>query len=53
MAMATAQAILYLVAVALLALAAVGVTASRASLPLIAGACTLLAYSLPAISAGL
>jgi hypothetical protein len=47
--MATAQALLYIAAVLLLFLAACGVT-SRVSLALIAAACALLAYSMPAIA---
>jgi hypothetical protein len=50
--MGTAQAILYLVAVVLIVLAACGVP-SRVSLALLGAACALLAYALPAISAGL
>lgn len=50
--MATAQAILYLVAVVLLVLAACGVP-SRVSLALLGAACALLAYALSAITAGL
>jgi hypothetical protein len=50
--MATAQAILYLVAVILLAVAAFGVPA-RVSLALLGAACALLAYSPPTIAAGL
>ena len=50
--MATVVAILYLVAVILLGLAAFGVP-SRVSLALLAAACALLAYSLPALQAGL
>jgi hypothetical protein len=49
--MSTAQAILYVVAVVLLVLAAVGVP-SRVSLALLAAACALLAFSLPAIAGG-
>ncbi len=49
--MSTAQAILYVVAVVLLVLAAVGVP-SRVSLALLGAACALLAYALPAIAAG-
>lgn len=49
--MSTAQAILYLVAVVLLVLAAVGVP-SRVSLALLGAACALLAYALPAIAGG-
>jgi hypothetical protein len=50
--MAAAQAILYLVAVALVVLAACGVP-SRVSLALLGAACALFAYALPAVSAGL
>ena len=50
--MATAIAILYLAAVLLLILAGVGIPA-RVSLALLGAACALLAYSLPAIAAGL
>lgn len=49
--MALAVALLYLAAVILLVLAALGVP-SRVSLALLAAACALLAYSLPAIAAG-
>jgi hypothetical protein len=49
--MALAQALLYVAAVALLVLAAVGVR-SRVSLPQLGAACALLAFSLPAIAAG-
>lgn len=49
--MATAQALLYLAAIALLVLAAVGLPV-RVSLALLGAACALLAYSLPAIVAG-
>lgn len=49
--MTTAQAILYLVAVILLAVAAFGVPA-RVSLALLGAACALLAFSLPTIAAG-
>jgi len=45
-------AILYLVAVVLVALAGMGVPA-RVSLALIGAACALLAFSLPSIQAGL
>ncbi len=45
------QAILYLIAVVLLALAAFGVPA-RISLALLGAACALLAFSLPAMQAG-
>lgn len=48
--MGTIQAILYLIAVVLLVVAAFGVPA-RVSFPLLAGACALLAYALPAIAA--
>lgn len=47
--MVTWQAILYLVAVALWVLAAVGVSA-RVSLVLLGAACALLAYALPVIA---
>jgi hypothetical protein len=47
----TAQAILYLVAVVLIAVAAFGVPA-RVSLALLGAACALLAYALPAIAGG-
>lgn len=47
--MTTAQALLYLVAVILLALAGVGVTARVGLIPL-AAACALLAYALPVIA---
>lgn len=47
--MATATALLYLVAVVLLVLASFGVPA-RVSLALLAAACALLAYTLPAIA---
>lgn len=50
--MATVQAILYLIAVILLCLAAFGVPA-RVSLALLGAAAALLAFALPAISAGL
>jgi hypothetical protein len=50
--MAAVQAILYLIAVVLLAVAAFGVPA-RVSFALLGAACALLAFSLPAISAGL
>lgn len=50
--MALAQAVLYLVAVLLIVLAAVGVPA-RVSLALLGAGCALLAYALPAIQAGL
>lgn len=49
--MALASAILYLAAVILLVLAACGVP-SRVSLALLAAACALLAFSLPAITGG-
>jgi hypothetical protein len=49
---ALAIALLYIVAVGLLLLAALGVTA-KVNLALLGGACALLAYSLPAIQAGL
>lgn len=49
--MHTLQAILYLAAVLLLVLAAIGIPA-RVSLALLAAACALLAYSLPAMQAG-
>lgn len=49
--MHTAVAILYLVAVILLALAGFELVAPRMSLALLAAACALLAYSMPAISA--
>lgn len=51
-AMALIQALLYLAAVVLLVVAAFGVP-SRVSLALLAAACALLAYSLPAIHGGL
>ncbi len=51
--MATAQAILYLVAVVLLVAAAFGVTARSVSLVLLGAALALLAFSLPEIAAGL
>jgi hypothetical protein len=51
MTMATAQALLYLAAILLLVLAALGIPA-RVSLALLAAACALLAFSLPAIAAG-
>jgi hypothetical protein len=44
-------AVLYIVAVALLVLAAFGVPA-RVSLALLGAACALLAYSLPSMQAG-
>jgi hypothetical protein len=50
--MATVQAVLYLVAVVLLVLAAVGVPA-RVRLDLLGWACAVLAFALPTISAGL
>lgn len=50
--MATAQAVLYVVAVVLIVVAAFPVN-SRVSLALLGAASALLAYSLPAISAGL
>lgn len=50
--MAILIALLYLAAVILLVLAALGVTA-RVSLALLGAACALLAFSLPAIQAGL
>lgn len=50
--MTTAQAILYLFAVALIAGAAVGLT-NKVRLDLLGLACALLAYALPTISAGL
>jgi len=46
----TIQAILYLIAVVLLVVAAVGVPA-RVSFPLLAAATALLAYTLPTIAA--
>ncbi len=49
--MQTWQAILYLIAILLVVLAAVGVTAGRASLVLLGAAVALLAYSLPTIAA--
>jgi hypothetical protein len=49
--MALAQALLYLAAILLLVLAAVGVPA-RVSLALLGAACALLAFSLPTIAAG-
>ena len=49
--MKTLAAILYLAAVILLVLAALGIPA-RISLALLAAACALLAYSLPAMQAG-
>lgn len=49
---ATIIALLWLAAVVLLALAAVGVPA-KVSLVLLAAACAALAFSLPAIEAGL
>lgn len=49
--MATAQALLYLAAILLLVLAALGVPA-RVSLALFAAACAVLAFSLPTIQAG-
>lgn len=49
--MALARALLYLVAVVLLVLAAVGVS-SRVSLPLLGWACFVLAFALPDIAAG-
>jgi hypothetical protein len=51
MTMATAQALLYLAAILLLVLAALGIPA-RVSLALLAAACALLAYSLPVIAGG-
>lgn len=51
-AVSLAVALLYLVAVVLLVLAAVGVS-SRVSLALLGAACALLAYALPAIAGGL
>lgn len=50
--MALAQALLYLAAIALLVLAGIGVP-SRVSFTHLAAACALLAYALPAITAGL
>lgn len=50
--MGTIQAILYILAVLLLVLAAFGVPA-RVSLALLGGACAILAYTLPAITAGI
>ena len=50
--MTTAQALLYLAAIVLLVLAAVGVPA-RVSPALLGAACALLAFALPTISAGL
>jgi len=50
--MALVIALLYLVAVVLLVLAAVGVPA-LVSLALLGAACALLAYALPAMKAGL
>jgi hypothetical protein len=50
--MALAQALLYLAAVILLAVAAFGIPA-RVSLALLGAASALLAYALPAIAAGL
>lgn len=49
--MALARAILYLAAILLLVLAAVGVP-SRVSLALLAATCALLAFALPDIAAG-
>lgn len=51
--MGTIQAILYLIAVVLVALAAFGVRSGRVSLALLGGACALLAYTLPTINAGI
>jgi len=48
--MATAQAVLYLAAVLLLVLAALGVNA-RVSPGMLGAACALLAYSLPTVAA--
>ena len=48
--MHTAVAILYLIAVALLALAGLGLVTPRANLVVLAAACALLAFSLPAIA---
>jgi hypothetical protein len=53
MSVVTAQALLYLLAIALVTLAAIGVTAGRASLVLLGADAALLAFSLPTISAGL
>jgi hypothetical protein len=50
--MALVIALLFLAAVILLVLAALGVT-SRVSLALLGAACALLAYALPAMKAGL
>lgn len=50
--MRLAVALLYLIGVALVVLAAVGVTA-RINLALLGFACALLAFALPAIDAGL
>jgi hypothetical protein len=50
--MPTVSAILWLVAIVLLVLAAVGVP-SRVSLALLGAAVALLAYSLPTVEAGL
>lgn len=48
--MALIQAILYIAAIILIALAAAGIPA-RVSLALLGAACALLAYALPAITA--
>lgn len=48
-----AQAILYLIAIVLLAAAAFGATARTVNLALLGAALALTAYSLPVISAGL
>lgn len=49
--MSLAQALLYLAAVLLLVLAALGVPA-RVSLALLGAACALLAFALPVVQAG-
>jgi hypothetical protein len=48
--MGTLQAILYIAAVVLIALAAFGVRSGRVSLALLGAACALLAYTLPTIT---
>lgn len=48
--MKTIQLVLYLVAVVLLVVAALGVPTGRVSLALLAAACALLAYAWPALA---
>ena len=53
MSLALAGALLYLLAIVLITLAALGATAGRVSLVLLGAACALLAYALPTLQAGL